>query len=460
VGRSGRLLRRFGSLRLRVVAAFVILLSVTLAVAGTQVYMSTKGRLVDELDLDLTLAANQALLHLEEEGGRYVFQGGSVQLLAYPGDRDMEISVLSLDGVQWDHTGADLPSVLPLTTEVFTTPISGQDWRALAQPIPATDGRAVGWVQVVRSLQPVNNALAALATQLYFILPLAVLIAAIASYFLAGRALRPLAQIAHTAEQIGPSTLGKRIGYRGPADEVGSMATAFDAMLDRVQAAFVRERRFSADASHELRTPLAVIKSGIGVSLSRRRTAEEHLATLETLDGQVDQLIRLCDDLLVLARGGRPRSADSETIDVTSLLELAVEQFEPLAAEEFIAIRTHIRRRLTVDGFADDLIRLFLNLLGNAVKYTPAGGLVTVDARKQHGHVHVSISDTGPGIAMEHLPHLFEPFYQVDPARSRTENGTGLGLAIAHEIAGAHGGSIDVHSVVDEGTTFEVTLPA
>jgi heavy metal sensor kinase len=457
---AGRLLKRFGSLRLRVVAAFVILLSVTLAVAGTQVYVSTRGRLVDEIDLDLSLAANQTLQHLDEQSGRYVFQGGAVQLLAYPGEKDMEISVLSVDGVQWDRAGADLPPVLPLTAKPFTTPISGQGWRALARPIPGADGRAVGWVQVVRSLRPVSNALAALATQLYIILPLAVLIAAIASYFLAGRALRPLTRIARTAEQIGPSTLGKRIGYRGPADEVGAMATAFDGMLDRVQAAFVRERRFSADASHELRTPLAAIKSGIGVSLSRRRTAKEHLATLKTLDGQVDQLIRLCDDLLVLARGGRPRSADSETVDLTSLLELAVEQFEPLAEERFIAVRTNIRRRLTVEGFPDDLIRLFLNLLGNAVKYTPAGGLVTVDARKQHGHVHVSISDTGPGIAEEHLPHLFEPFYQVDPARSRTESGTGLGLAIAYEIAGAHGGAIDVHSVVDEGTTFEVTLPA
>ena len=455
----GRLFRRFGSLRLRVVAAFVILLSVTLAVAGTQVYVSTKGRLIDEIDLDLSLAANQTLQHLEEQSGRFVFQGGEAQLLANPGEKDMEISVLSVDGIQWDHACADLPVVLPLTTEAFTTPVSGQDWRALAQPILTTDGQAAGWVQVIRSLRPVSNALAALATQLYIILPLAVLIAAIASYFLAGRALRPLTRIAHTAEQIGPSTLGKRIGYRGPPDEVGSMATAFDAMLDRMQAAFVRERRFSADASHELRTPLAAIKSGIGVSLSRRRTAEEHLATLRTLDGQVDQLIRLCDDLLVLARGGRPRSGDSEMVDLTSLLELAAEQFEPLAEERFIAVRTHIRGQLIVDGFADDLIRLFLNLLANAVKYTPAGGLVTVDARKQHGLVLVSISDTGPGIAKEHLPHLFEPFYQADPARSRTESGTGLGLAIAHEIAGAHGGSIDVHSVVDEGTTFEVTLP-
>ena len=458
--RARRLLRRFGGLRLRVVAAFVILLSITLAIAGSQVYLNTEQRLVDEIDLDLSLSASQTLLRLVLVDGRYVFQGGQVQVLAYPGEKDIEISVLSTEGVQWDRTGADLPPMLPLSTKAFTTTVAGQEWRALAQPIPAADGSSLGWVQVVRSLRPVSDALAALATQLYIILPLAVLLAAIASYFLAGRALRPLTRIATTAEQIGPSTLGKRIGYGGPPDEVGTMATAFDAMLDRVQSAFERERRFSADASHELRTPLAVIKSGIGVSLSRRRTVEEHHATLESLDAQVDQLIRLCDDLLVLARGGRPRSVDSETVDLTSLLELAVEQFEPLAEEQFITIRTHIRRQLAVEGFPDDLIRLFLNLLGNAVKYTPAGGLVSIDALKQHGQIHVSISDTGPGIAKEHLPHLFDPFYRVDQARSRSESGTGLGLAIAHEIAGAHGGAIRVESVLGEGTTFEVTLPA
>ena len=158
----------------------------------------------------------------------------------------------------------------PLTGEAFSTEIADEDWRVLALPITGVRREVVGWVQAVRSLRPVEDALTALATQLYIILPLAVLIAAVLSYFLAGRALRPLTRIAHTAEQIGPNTLGKRISYDGPADEVGAMATAFDSMLDRVQDAFERERRFSADASHELRTPLAAIKSGIGVSLARR----------------------------------------------------------------------------------------------------------------------------------------------------------------------------------------------
>jgi heavy metal sensor kinase len=460
VARLARFLGRFGSLRLRVVASFVILLSVTLAVAGSQVYVSTKHQLMDEIDLDLSLAANQALVHLEDDDGRYVLQGDEVQMLAYPGEQDLEISVLSPNGDEWDHLGADLPPVLPLADSAFSTVILDSHWRVLAQPIRGDSGDVLGWVQAVRLLRPVEDALAALATQLYIILPLAVLAAALISYFLAGRALRPLTRIARTAEQIGPNTLGKRISYNGPADEVGTMAAAFDSMLDRVQSAFERERRFSADASHELRTPLAAIKSGIGVSLARERSIEENRATLESLDAQVDQLIRLCDDLLVLARGGRPRSAESELADLPSLLGLVVEQLDPLAQERLITVRTRIRKRLLVTGYADDLIRLFLNLLANGVKYTPPGGMVAVDARKQHGHLHVAISDTGPGIPAEHLPHLFEPFYRADPSRDRSERGTGLGLAIAHEIAGAHNGSIIVESRVGEGTTFEVLLPA
>ena len=169
------------------------------------------------------------------------------------------------------------------------------------------------------------------------------------------------------------------------------MAAAFDAMLDRVQFAFERERRFSAEASHELRTPLATIKSGIGVSLSRARTVEEHEATLQSLDEQVDQLIRLCDDLLVLARSGRPRSAESEVVDMTSLLELVVEQFEPLAEERNVTIRTHIRRRLTLTGVLGRSDQAVPQPAGkrSQVHSGRAAGW-PLSARNSHGYIHVS----------------------------------------------------------------------
>jgi hypothetical protein len=130
-----RRLTRLGSLRLRVVVAFVVLLSVTLAVAGTEVYKTTEDRLLDELDLDLTLSANQALQHLEQSGGIYTLMSGDVQALAYPGEKDLGIYVLSLDGAMWDKAGADLQTALPLTEKVYTTSVQGEDWRVLARPI-------------------------------------------------------------------------------------------------------------------------------------------------------------------------------------------------------------------------------------------------------------------------------------------------------------------------------------
>jgi heavy metal sensor kinase len=337
--------------------------------------------------------------------------------------------------------------------------VGDQDWRALAQPILGNGEQVEGWVQAVRSLRPVDDALAALATELYIILPLAVVLAAVASYFVAGRALRPLTRMAHTAHQIGPATLDRRIRYHGPADEVGQTAMAFDGMLDRVEQGFQRERRFSADASHELRTPLAGIKTAIAVTLGRGRSAQEHEEVLHDVDRRVDQLIRLCDDLLLLARGGRPRSGEAETVDLNALLEVSVEELQPSAEEAGVSIQAYLPPRLTVPGFADDLIRLFLNLLSNAIRHTPSGESVTLTARLEAGVITVLLSDDGPGIAPEHLEHLFEPFYQADPSRSGGDRGVGLGLAIAQEIAHAHGGDIEVHSLLGRGTTFEVRLP-
>ena len=202
------------------------------------------------------------------------------------------------------------------------------------------------------------------------------------------------------------------------------MATAFDSMLDRVQDAFERERRFSADASHELRTPLAAIKSGIGVSLSRERSAEEYrddAGIPRRPGGPTDPALRRPS-----GPGPRrpPRSADLELVDLTSLLELVVEQFAPLAQEGFMT-----SARGSAAAERDRLCRRphpgVPQPAGQRRQVHAGGGQVTVDARKQHGHVHVAISDTGPGIPAEHLPYLFEPFYRADPSRDRSERGTG-----------------------------------
>jgi signal transduction histidine kinase len=236
-------------------------------------------------------------------------------------------------------------------------------------------------------------------------------------------------------------------------------------MLDRLQSAFERERRFSADVAHELRTPLTALQGRIGVTLSQPRRPEEYSGTLEEMATQVDRLIQLSNDLLFIARLDQGQlTPHMEKIDLTDFLDALVDQIQPLAEAKAISLHQEVPSGQTLWGDFSLLSRLFLNLLDNAVKYTPTAGEISLRAASNPDWVQVDIRDTGKGIAAEYLPHLFERFYRVESDRSRSESGdlkggAGLGLAIAYEIASLHGGNLSAESVVGEGTTFTLRLP-
>jgi len=460
---SGR--RLLGTLRQRVVASFVILVGVSLLGVGTYVYFQTEHRLMHEVDSSLRAAASQALVSLEEDGGRLVFRGTGAAFSKNEMEAGFAVRVLSVNGEQWDGAGqaiAGLPS--PPVSGYLTVKASGDNWRVLTETVTGTAGQHQGWIQAARSLRPTEGLLQTLRTQLYLVLPIALVLAAIAGYLLAGRTLRPLIRISQMADSIRPGDFGRRIRYQGPSDEIGKLAGAFDRMLDRVEQAFARERRFTSEASHELRTPLTAIKGGIGVTVSRRRTPEEYQAALQDLEGQVDRLIRLSTELLTVARAGRPRSEEPEIVDLNELLGAAVQQVEPLAREKEIELETDVPPDLYVGGFAEDLARVFLNLLANAISFTPPSGGIRLTAEvgslTRAKPVRVDIADTGPGVAADDLPHIFEPFYRGIGSASREDGGSGLGLAIARDIVLAHGGSLDVVSTPGKGSTFTVRLPA
>jgi heavy metal sensor kinase len=306
----------------------------------------------------------------------------------------------------------------------------------------------------------VEKAAERLASETLMAVPFVLMGATLGGLFLANRALRPIDQITRTAQHISTGDLSQRISYRGPADEVGRLAQTFDQMLDRLQTGFEREKRFTADASHELRTPLTAIKGRIGMILHQPRTQEQYEEALSTLEQQVDRMIRLINDLLLLTRLDEKRLPwHPVSLDLSKLLEATVEQMRQLAEERQISLVEHIQPELFIQGDPDHLIRVFLNLLDNAIKYTPVKGQVIVQAESQGIQVCVQVRDTGAGILSEHLPHLFERFYRVEGARSRQTGGTGLGLAIAHELIRLNQGTLTAHSKINQGTTFIIIFP-
>jgi len=452
------------ALRERLTAWYVLLVGLTLLLFSGYLYVQLEHNLLAQADNALQVAASQSLANLDDESSPPAFlKTESYQDTAlHLSQAGFAVRLIAPNGQFWDGFGAygEVPTWKPTASGYATLTKNNIHWRVYSQRIKMPDGRLIVWLQVARSLSSVYEASESLRTQILLGLPLVLLFTGVGGMFLAERALRPIDRITRTAQTISASDLSQRIGYRGPADEVGRLATTLDRMLERLQAGFNRERRFAADASHELRTPLTVIKGRIGVTLSRPRTRTEYESTLQDLEQQVDRLIRLSNGLLFFARLEQRRLRwQRSTLDLSDLLGAIVEQVQPLAEVKNITLNEDIPSGLFISGDLDHLTSLFLNLLDNAIKYTLDSGQITVWAEHKNGSVRVAVSDTGPGIPAEHLPQIFERFYRVEAARDRSTGGAGLGLAIAHEIVRLHQGTLEAQSELNRGTTVIVHLP-
>lgn len=452
-------------LRWRLTLWYLLTLGLILLLFSGFLYLQLRANLLDQLDVSLQRVAAQTAVAAGADGTSLVFQDVDSQNENTPAAADPYFRHLAAaDGTVWDRAGraVTVPSLASPGPGLVTVREGDDQWRVFSQEI-TIDG-IQGWLQVVGDLDPISDTLERLLTLMLIGGPLALTLAGGGGVFLASRALRPVDAMTRTAQSISASDLSRRMGYEGPADEIGRLAQTFDAMLDRLQTAFDRERRFTGDAAHELRTPLTALKGRLGVTLSQPRRAQAYVETLEEMEEQVDRLIHLSSDLLYMARLEQGQIARQvEPIAVRDFLGAIVDQIRPLANAKSIEIAEAVPVELTLHGDLDLLVRLFLNLLDNAVKYTPPGGRIAVQALAKAGLIQVTIADTGPGIAPEHLPHLFERFYRVESDRARQgsshHGGAGLGLAIAHEIARSHGGILTVQSELGQGTTFFVEFP-
>jgi heavy metal sensor kinase len=294
-------------------------------------------------------------------------------------------------------------------------------------------------------------------------------IALVGGYWLADRAMRPVKTITQTARTISETDLSHRLNLNS-RDELGELADTFDAMLARLQAAFERQRQFVADASHELRTPLTIVNLETSHALAAKRSPQEYQRTLGIIRSENDFMSHLVNDLLMLARmDGGQVMIDKKPVDLSDIALDAVERLEPLAARNGVTLETGDLPEARILGDRQYLLQMISNLIENGIKYTTGEDKqVHIDTGVIEDKAWLRVSDNGPGIPPEHIPHLFSRFYRVDEARTReapTEgsadmpNGSGLGLSIVQWITQAHGGEIAVSSTLEKGTTFEIRFP-
>jgi heavy metal sensor kinase len=292
-------------------------------------------------------------------------------------------------------------------------------------------------------------------------IPFAAGLAIAGGYFLAGRVLSPVGAMAQKAREISAESLAKRLPVDNARDEFGQLATVFNDTLSRLQDAFERLRRFTADASHELRTPLTAMRSVGEVALQNTLDAATYRDVIGSMLEEVDRLTRLVESLLILTRADSGKAQlTPEDLDLGGVAGNVIDQLRVLADEkqQELALRAPIRVHATGDAA---LIRhALMNLIHNAIKYTPNGGTIAVEVNATDGRAVIEVRDTGPGIPAAHRDRIFDRFYRVDASRSREEGGVGLGLAIARWAVETNGGHIELASDGTDGSVFRIILPA
>jgi heavy metal sensor kinase len=331
--------------------------------------------------------------------------------------------------------------------------------RLLTMPV-VRGGHVVDLVQVAMPLRRTRQTLIRYIETLAVLVPLGVVLSAVGGWLLARRALRPVDRMSQSALRISAEDLSRRLERRGAEDEIDRLADTLNAMLARLQAAFGSMQRFTADAAHELRTPLTALRGGIEIALRAERPPDEYRRVLASSIEEVDQLIRLAEDLLLLSRSTAGLTATRQPVDLEPLCLEALELGVRLAKGKGVTVSLGATAPAVVQGDAGALRRALLNLVDNSVKYTPAGGSVTISLERTSSGAALVVEDTGIGIDPADAKRIFEPFMRLDAGRSRDTGGSGLGLAIARSIVLAHAGTLEVDGRPGGGSRFTIRLPA
>jgi heavy metal sensor kinase len=473
------------TIRLRLTLWYTALLGATLIFFSVVVYsaLSTnlQAQLVQESQRQAWLVRDTVRSQIEQE----LASLRAPELIALPDlnyfTASMGVQVINRTGglvkksdnlaaVDVELAPGVLPAVLSNREYVYTTTPQG----VLVYSVPLmVANQIIGAVQVIRPVAPAQNALSQVSRYLILGTGLSLVVAAVVGAFLARRELAPLAKVTQTASSINRAKdLDLRIDIQGDDSEIGELAETFNEMMDRIQQLFTGQERLVADVSHDLRTPLTTIQGNM--ELLRRMATAQQTPGQQTLDvfaeimaeveNETERMSEMINDLLLLAQADSGMlKLQMERVEMDTLLLEVYRQTRRMAEHKkgpgALDVRLGTEDQAVVRGDPERLRQLLLNLTDNAIKYTPAGGAITLSLENSDGWVRIAVQDTGIGISPEQQGQIFERFYRTDKARGRGPGGSGLGLSIVQWIANAHSGHVTVESAPGQGSTFTLHLP-
>jgi two-component system OmpR family sensor kinase len=364
----------------------------------------------------------------------------------------LQASQVRFSAADIDHYATTTPAFIDIHTDLETI-------RLRNETVSVPGGNYLLFVGT--SMQPLEDTTRSFLQAFSWLLPSGVLLAALASWFMAGKALEPVAALGKAASEIVVSRLDRRLPVQGTNDELDQLAIQFNETLARLEKAVDEMKQFTASISHELRTPLAILRGEAEVALMQTHTPEQYRRVLASQLEEFEKLTRMINQLLTLARAESGEvEMVREPVNVSTMVQTLTEDLEPVAASKQVKLTCSCDRNVTVSGDSGWIERIVLNLLDNAIKFTRPGGHVRVSVSNRGPTATLEVEDDGIGIPSEAIPHIFERFYRSDPSRSNRSGGAGLGLSLVKWAVDQHRGSIEVESTAGSGSRFRVHLPS
>jgi two-component system, OmpR family, heavy metal sensor histidine kinase CusS len=466
--------RRGPSIALRMTLWYAVFSFAMITAAAGILYWTLARGMYDEDVRDLADNLNNARLLLGSAPSGWVLRPTEARPPWAPAQQpQIFLRVLDATGTTLTQTpGMDLPP--PTAAELAALPARGGErhevishlgkpFLTLVVPVVGSSAGAAApkFIQVAMDRDHDELLLAHYRERVWLVFGLSLIGCSAAGYFIARSGVRPIERIGQTATRIRSTTLDERIETEGLPAELGVLADTFNDMLDRLEASFRHISQFSDDVAHELRTPLNNLRGEIEVALARARSGEAYRDTLGSCLEECTRLSRVIETLLLLARFDTTTElVEREVIDVTRELATVEAFYGAAATDAGIVMRVSADQGLSARVNRTLFQQAVGNLVSNAIAHTPPGGTITIGAGSAAGDLIVMVSDTGCGIAAEHLPRVFERFYRVDPTRSGSTQHVGLGLAVVKSIATRHGGRVEIASDLGNGTHVTLALPA